>query len=75
MDQLLCNSMEVMECGKQSLHSFWLTTLILPVALMRRLHNLGIINIVIMTLTLVSIAIIIYYSITIYSNTAAENLQ
>ena len=41
---------------------------------MKRLRSLAMVNTVIIVLTLVSIAIIIYYSITIYNYTADENL-
>ena len=38
----------------------------MPVALMKRLHSLGVVNSVIMVLTLVSMVIVIYYSCKIY---------
>ena len=71
----MCDSLEVMPCGNQALHSFVLLTLFIPVALMRRLSSLALINSVIMTATCASIVIIIYYSINIANNTEAENFS
>ena len=62
MDQLLCQSVEVMTCGKQGLHAFVLTTLLMPFLLMRRLKSIAFVNSVIMVLTVISMSIVIYYS-------------
>lgn len=70
----MCEILEVAECGKGSLHAFVLTTaLIIPVALVRRLRYIAIVNSIIMVMTLVAIGIVIYYSTMIYLNTSTDN--
>lgn len=70
----MCEILEVTECGKGSLHAFIVTTaLILPVALVRRLRFLAIVNSIVMVMTLIAIAFVLYYSCKIWWLTAEEN--
>lgn len=73
MDQLMCESLNVTECGKPALHAFIVSTILVPIALIKRLRFMAIVNGVIMVLTLISMASVLYYSIKIYGQTAAEN--
>ena len=71
----MCESLEAVECGKPALHAFIISTILLPIALIKRLRFVAFVNGVIMVLTLISMAFVLYSSFKIYGQTAVENKQ
>jgi hypothetical protein len=65
VDQLFCTSLELTECGNKHMFGLMMISLQLPLLMIRRMASAGIINSLIMAATLVSLGIVIYYSVLI----------
>ena len=67
VDQLMCKTWKYRECGYQHLYSILIILLISPIYLQRKLANIGYFSIFILILTFISIGLIIYLCIVIYT--------
>jgi len=71
-DQLMCKTWKYRECGNQHLYSILIILAISPIFLQRKLAAIGYFSIFILILTFISIGLIIYLCIIIYTKPVDE---
>lgn len=66
LDQLVCNTFELSECGHPHFYAISVNLLLLPAVCQRQLRNIGFFSIVILAITLSSLGMIAYVCIQVY---------
>lgn len=68
-DRLVCKTFKVRECGYKHEYSVLIIALLLPIIYLRRLSNIAIFSTVVLVFAIMSIILIVYFSLDIMTDT------